>query len=349
MRRFGDVEAVAGVDLSVDPGEILAVLGPSGCGKSTLLRIIAGLEPADAGSVRWGGRSIDGMPPHRRGIGLMFQDHALFPHKDVFANVAFGLRMQGVGGRRRDARVHEVLELVGLSGHARRDVDTLSGGEAQRVALARTLAPAPGLVLLDEPLGSLDRDLRERLSVELRSLLRTAGTTAVHVTHDHDEAFTVSDRIALMRAGRLVQVGEPEHVRRHPADDDVARFLGVDALIDVAGGTDGVHTPWGRLAVGEWPPGVTRAVVLPEGLRLHLPGAHLIADPATLVVDATTIRSTYRGDRYLSVVRTDGPEVELHLSAPGRLDPGQAVLVEVRPEAIAPVGPPPDRAVRPSE
>ncbi|MFQ5556447.1 MAG: ABC transporter ATP-binding protein, partial [Acidimicrobiales bacterium] len=184
--RFAAVEALAGVALDVREAEIMAVLGPSGSGKSTLLRVVAGLQPVDRGVVEFDGRDISGVEPHRRDMAMMFQDHALFPHRDVGANVGFGLRMRGVGPRRRGDRVTEVLELVGLAGYADRAVATLSGGESQRVALARALAPRPRLLLLDEPLGSLDRPLRDRLVGELRGLLGGLGIAVIHVTHDHD-------------------------------------------------------------------------------------------------------------------------------------------------------------------
>jgi len=220
--------AVDGVDLDVARSEVLALLGPSGCGKSSLLRAIAGLEPLTAGSVAWGEELLTDVPTHRRGFGLMFQDGQLFPHRDVGRNVAYGLRGTTWGASRAagEARVSEMLELVGLAGYERRAVATLSGGQAQRVALARSLAPSPRLLLLDEPLSSLDRRLREDLVGELGRVLRTAGTTALYVTHDHDEAFTVADRVAVMLAGRLAQVATPEVLREAPATPEVADFLG---------------------------------------------------------------------------------------------------------------------------
>jgi thiamine transport system ATP-binding protein len=210
----------------VQPDEIVSLLGPSGCGKSTLLRVIAGLQRPDAGTVRFDGEDLTSVPTHRRRFGLMFQDYALFPHKDVAGNVGFGLRMQGLDSAEIDRRVGEALELVGLSGWQERKVDFLSGGEAQRVALARTLAPRPRLVLLDEPLGSLDRMLRDRLVVEVREILVGAGIPAVYVTHDHDEAERVSDRTLLMRAGRIVADGRLADIRAAPSDPWVRDFVG---------------------------------------------------------------------------------------------------------------------------
>lgn len=224
--RYGSTTAVAAVDLSVAVGEVVAVLGPSGCGKSSLLRAVAGLEPLTQGTISWAGADLADVPVHRREFGLMFQDGQLFPHRDVAGNVEFGLQMARVPRAQRAQRVAELLELVGLAGYGPRPVASLSGGEQQRVALARALAPGPRLLLLDEPLSALDRALRERLAADLQAILRAAGTTALYVTHDHDEAFTVADRVAVMRAGHLVQVGTPGELWAAPADADVARFLG---------------------------------------------------------------------------------------------------------------------------
>jgi thiamine transport system ATP-binding protein len=202
--RFGDRAVLDGADLDVAPGERVAVLGPSGSGKSTLLRVLAGLHPPDAGTVRFDGVDLTGVPPHRRGIGLLFQDLQLFPHRDVGANVGFGLRMQRRPRAEVAARVAELLELVGLPGTERRSVTTLSGGEAQRVALARALAPAPRLLLLDEPFSALDRDLHDRLVVEVAELLARLAIAAVHVTHDAAEAAALCTRHVRLADGRLV-------------------------------------------------------------------------------------------------------------------------------------------------
>jgi thiamine transport system ATP-binding protein len=196
--RFDGRAVLDDVSLHVATGEIVALLGPSGCGKSTLLRVIAGLHVPDAGRVAWNGEDLAGVPPHRRGIGLVFQDLQLFPHKDVGANVAFGLRMQGVEKHERRERVARLLDMVGLPGYDQRRTSTLSGGEAQRVALARSLAPEPRLLLLDEPLGALDRDLHDRLAVDVRALLQRVGITAIHVTHDEAEARTIGDRLVVL-------------------------------------------------------------------------------------------------------------------------------------------------------
>jgi len=212
------------VSLDLPDGEVLAVLGPSGCGKSTLLRAIAGLEVLAGGSVAWDGADQVDVPTHRRGFALMFQDGQLFPHLTVGRNVGYALRLRRTPNIA--PRVEELLGMVGLRGYVDRLPGTLSGGERQRVALARSLAVEPRLLLLDEPLSALDAGLRERLAGELREILRTAGTTTLMVTHDHEEAFTVADRLAVMRNGEVVQQGPIDQVWRAPADPETALFLG---------------------------------------------------------------------------------------------------------------------------
>jgi thiamine transport system ATP-binding protein len=248
---FGEKAALDRVTLEVAEGEVVTVLGPSGSGKSTLLRVVAGLQRPDSGRVLLDGEDLSPVPAHRRGIGLVFQDHVLFHHRDVWGNVAFGLRMRGDSRQDIARRVQECLELVGLDGYERRSVVTLSGGEQQRVALARALAPEPRVLLLDEPLGSLDRRLRDRLLEDLTAIFDRLRVTALHVTHDRAEAFALGDRVAVMRAGRIVQVGTPDQVWARPADEDTARFLGLIvrdggairpeaiAVLPVAHGADG--------------------------------------------------------------------------------------------------------------
>jgi thiamine transport system ATP-binding protein len=221
---YDGVPAVVDVDLELPDGQVLAVLGPSGCGKSTLLRAVAGLEPLGAGAVSWDGADLRGVPTHKRGFALLFQDGQLFAHLTVARNVGYALRLRRAPDTA--ARVGELLDLVGLAGYGARLPATLSGGERQRVALARALAAEPRLLLLDEPLSALDTGLRERLAADLRDILRAAGTTALMVTHDHDEAFTVADRMAVMRTGRVVQEGPIAEVWREPVDPETALFLG---------------------------------------------------------------------------------------------------------------------------
>ena len=229
---FDGESALDSASLDVAGGEVVTVLGPSGSGKTTLLRVIAGLQVPDSGRVLLDGVDLGDVPPHRRGVGLVFQDHALFPHRDVFGNVAFGLRMRGDSLAVVESRTSELLALVGLGGLEDRAVGTLSGGEQQRVALARALAPAPRILLLDEPLGSLDRRLRDRLLDDLERLFDELAVTAVYVTHDQTEAFTLGDRVAVMRDGHVVQVATPDELWAHPLDEDVARFLGLGNVAD---------------------------------------------------------------------------------------------------------------------
>jgi thiamine transport system ATP-binding protein len=305
--RYADTVALAGVDLDVADGEVVSVLGPSGSGKSTLLRAIAGLEPSATGQVSWDGDDLTRVPPHRRELGLMFQDHTLFPHRDVLGNVAFGLRMRGLPRVQTETRARELLALVGLAGYERRRVTELSGGEQQRVALARALAPAPRLLMLDEPLGSLDRALRERLMVELRDLFTRLGLTSLYVTHDHDEAFALADRVVVMHEGRVEQLGTPVDVWKHPATEFVARFLGYN-VTDVLGGR--------------------RIGVRPDGVRIALDG------PVTGVVTART----FRRDHFLLEVKVaDGPPLEV--AATGARVPavGDAVRLVVDPDAVVPL------------
>ncbi|GAA1993078.1 ABC transporter ATP-binding protein [Isoptericola halotolerans] len=308
--------AVDGVSLDVAAGEVLALLGPSGCGKSSLLRAVAGLEPVAGGAVTFDGSDLDGVPVHRRGFGLLFQDGQLFPHRDVAGNVGYGLADRPRA--ERTERVTELLSLVGLDGFGARPVAELSGGEKQRVALARSLAPRPRLLLLDEPLSALDRGLRERLAVEIRAVLHATGTTAVFVTHDHDEAFTVADRVAVMSAGRLLQVAPPEELWRAPASRTVAEFLGYQAF---------VPAPDGLLAVG------------PAGLRVE-PGA-AIDDGGEQRWPAVVVATTFRRGRSEVTVDVDlgAGEQRLVALADGSVpavDDKVAVVLDRRGCAVVP-------------
>jgi thiamine transport system ATP-binding protein len=287
--RFGGRAALDGVDLDVAEHEIVCVLGPSGSGKSTLLRAVAGLQPLDGGRVLLDGRDQAGVPAHRRGVGLMFQDHQLFPQRDVGGNVAFGLRMHGASKGQQGERVQELLELVGLPGAGRRAVAALSGGEQQRVALARALAPRPRLLMLDEPLGQLDRSLRERLVVELRELFGRLGTTVLAVTHDQGEAFALADRVVVMRDGRIAQSGTPLEVWQRPADEFVARFLGFQNVVEGTVAGEAADTPWGKVPVAAGAAQGDRPVLVrPAGVRL------VAADEGLrCVVTARTFKGTH--------------------------------------------------------
>jgi thiamine transport system ATP-binding protein len=323
--RYGDTAALAGVDLTIADREVVCVVGPSGSGKSTLLRAIAGLEAASQGHVCWDGRDLAATPPHRRQFGLMFQDHALFPHRDVLGNVAFGLRMQRRPSVEVDARARAALDRVGLRGFERRKVRELSGGEQQRVALARALAPEPRLLMLDEPLGSLDRELRERLAGELRALFIELGVTALFVTHDQDEAFALADRIVILRDGRVEQIGAPQEVWRRPATEFAARFLGFANVVDAIAADRVVRTPWGEIPVPDGGPAVAgrvRVAARPDGLRL---------DPTGRVAGQVT-RTTFRRDHFVVEVATDVGPLEVAAAIAPAL--GAPVAVALDPDAV---------------
>jgi len=348
-KQFDGQPALRGVDLTVAAGEVVALLGASGSGKTTLLRIIAGLEQADTGQLLLDGRVLSQIPVHRRQFGLVFQDYALFPHKNVRDNIAFGLRMARWPADKIAARVTAVLQLVGLAGFEEREVYNLSGGEQQRVALARSLAPAPRLLLLDEPLGSLDRALRERLTLDLHRILRGIGPggrddealaalTAIYVTHDQGEAFAVADRVVLLRAGQVEQIGRPVELYRRPATPYVARFLGMENLLvgEVAAVEPlTISTPHGRwLVTADDPLSLSQKVVF-----LVRPGAArlLAADAAGPNQLAAVLRDlSFRG-RYqiASFVTGDGArfqfEFESDLEMPAV---GTAVTLSLDPASL---------------
>jgi ABC-type Fe3+/spermidine/putrescine transport system ATPase subunit len=290
-KSFGSTQALDCISFEVDEGEIVALLGPSGCGKSTLLSIIAGLEPPDKGQVRYNGVSLANTPPHMRGFGLMFQDFALFPHMNVYANIAFGLKMARIPHEAIGQRVDEMLKMVGLPNTGGRDVNTLSGGEQQRVALARALAPHPRLLMLDEPLGSLDRNLRERLVVDLQGILHQMHQTAIYVTHDQEEAFVIADRIILMNAGHIEQVGTPQEVYHDPATIFVARFLEMTnimpAVIAEKNGTQIAST-----SIGDFP--IHSHLVANVQLMLR-PDAASLDDHGPCVLRGTFSNVSFRG------------------------------------------------------
>jgi thiamine transport system ATP-binding protein len=314
------------VDVAVAEGETVALLGPSGSGKSTLLRAIAGLEPLESGKVSLAGVDLAGVPPHRRGVGLMFQDDALFPHTDVRGNVEFGLRMAGTSRSAREARVDEVLALVGLGELSARRVSQLSGGEQQRVALARTLAPRPRLLMLDEPLGSLDRLLHDRLVEDLRTVLRAADVPALVVTHDHDEAWALADRIVLLRDGRVVQCGAPADLWRAPRDEWVARFLGFGPVLDATITGNQATTRWGTLPVGPGAEGGAAHLVLrPDALSLA-PGGSLVGVVGDVSFRGAQVR--------VRVGLEGGPSLDVAVDVDVAPAQGSVVSVDVAPGGV---------------
>jgi ABC-type Fe3+/spermidine/putrescine transport system ATPase subunit len=328
--------AVIGISLHLEAGHILSLLGPSGSGKTTLLRLVAGLETPDSGQIMFNDQDMRGVPPHSRRFGMMFQEFALFPHRTVKQNIAFGLEMLNVTPVERTRRVGEMLELVGLTGLADRNVSDLSGGERQRTALARSLAPQPRLLMLDEPLGALDRLLRERLLVDIRRILKTLGLTAVFVTHDQTEAFAVSDRVAVLNQGRLQQIDRPERLYRRPVNLVVARFLGFANLLHgTLHNNGGVETELGwfypepaflqGISVGE----TVTFVVRPEAARLddNEPDAHETAITG-LILDRQFLGRCFR----ITVEAT--PSLTLSFEVPNTPEPplaGQPVRLLINP------------------
>lgn len=349
-----DAETVAlkGVSLSVDRGEIVALVGPSGCGKTTLLRIIAGLEAPDSGTLLLEGENLIPKPVHARGFGLMFQEFALFPDKSVAQNVAFGLRMRGEGADGRvpsateiDQRVEEMLALVNLSGYENRTIFALSGGERQRVALARSLAPRPRLLMLDEPLGSLDRALRESLMDEVHAILKRLGLTALYVTHDQQEALAVSDRVVVMNKGRIEQVGVPREIWQQPANEFVARFLGFQNLLTATLQHD---TPAGQSAIAQTAIGaIPTATPLDEATE-RAGEQMLLIRPDALIFDggdalprwrATVQEASFRGSFLrLEVVVTGAQDNShtfvFHVDNELALVPGQEITFAIDPAKV---------------
>jgi thiamine transport system ATP-binding protein len=324
--RYGDRVALDSVDLSVPPGQVVSLLGPSGSGKTTLLRAVAGLEPVSGGSVRFEGRDLAAVPVHERGFGLMFQDYALFPHRDVGGNVAFGLRMARWDEPRIRARVREMLELVGLPGAERRPVAQLSGGEQQRVALARALAPSPRLLMLDEPMGSLDRALRERLPDELRVIFDALALTVLYVTHDQDEALRVAERTIVLRDGRVDADAPPEILWTSPPTRFTAGFLGFRNLIEGEVRRGLAVTAWGLLPVGSAErEGVATLVLRPDALRLAPSGP----------VSGHVIARRFRGDHVLLTVDVPAaPPLEVEARGSALPAVGDEVQVAVDPEGV---------------
>jgi spermidine/putrescine transport system ATP-binding protein len=319
-KRFGDLLAVDDLSLELGSGEFFTLLGPSGCGKTTTLRMIAGFEQPSAGEIRIEGEDVAGLPPHRRPTNTVFQSYALFPHLSVRDNVAFGLKRKKVPREEIGRRVEAELERVGLAAEAGRKPAQLSGGQQQRVALARALVNLPKVLLLDEPLGALDLKLRKGLQVELKRIQREVGITFVYVTHDQEEALTMSDRIAVMNGGRVEQIGDPEEVYERPATTFVAGFIGVSNLMPATVGGDGEvrleNGPRVRVAAGGLSAGDRCfAVVRPEKLRIDsLDGAGASANGRPRV-EGTVESSIYLGTATQIVVDLGG-DVQMTVLVP---------------------------------
>jgi len=342
-KHFGSVTAVDDVTLSIAEGEFFGLLGPSGCGKTTLLRMLAGFESPDSGQLLLDGNDLVGVKPYRRPVNMMFQSYALFPHMNVERNVAYGLRMEGVPRREALARAHEALALVQLEGLAERRPTQLSGGQKQRVALARALVKRPRVLLLDEPLSALDRQIRGEMQIELKRIQHTVGVTFIVVTHDQEEALTMADRIAVMEHGKVVQIGAPETLYESPGTPFVARFLGDSNLF--TGTLDAVCGP-PSLADGEsrWlvdpdavdglglaPGSEATVVVRPERMSIVAAGGVADLPAGANAVSGVVAETVYLGAaRKIIVDLSDGRSVQVRLESRARdtaFAPGDAVVV----------------------
>jgi ABC-type Fe3+/spermidine/putrescine transport system ATPase subunit len=322
---------LAGISFIQCTGEVVALLGPSGCGKSTLLAVVAGLIQPDSGVVYWQGKDLAGVPTHRREFGLMFQDYALFPHMPVGENIAFGLKMQGLTRQEIEQQVSETLALVGLPGYERRDVNQLSGGEQQRVALGRALAPRPKLLMLDEPLGSLDRALRQRLMDDLRQIVKSTAQTTLYVTHDQEEAYTLADRVVVMQAGQAIQIGTPQEIYLQPASVFVARFVGLTNFVSGQAGEGMVNTPMGQFPCNEPYKGPVMVLFRPDRVRL---------EPGELALNGTVTDIVFQGETSLMKIKIEEHSFSFSLPSGNLPHIGEEVALSLDAERGIQIFPP---------
>ena len=339
-KKFGQFVALRGITLSVSPGEFVCFLGPSGCGKTTLLRIIAGLERQNAGVVMMGGRDVSALPPSQRNYGIVFQSYALFPNLTVARNIGYGLETRNVAKAKIEGRIDELLTLVGLAAHKQKYPAQLSGGEQQRIALARALAPAPALLLLDEPLSALDARVRQSLRHEIRALQRRLGVTTIMVTHDQEEALAMADRIVVMNHGVVEQVGAPVEVYMRPRSPFVARFVGQMNFLEA---TAGERAGWARLGSVEMRHGATEPIAVGTRLTLAIRPEEITVGAAVgaenrLVTRIRAIQFLGSFTR-LSLALPDGaPALECDVAATAFLGLGAAegseLALSLRPEAL---------------
>jgi ABC-type Fe3+/spermidine/putrescine transport system ATPase subunit len=339
VKTYDGATQIGPISFSVGEGEFFSLLGPSGCGKSTSLRCIAGFERPDSGRVLVGNRDVLALPPHKRELGIVFQNYALFPHLDVLGNVGFGLRRRRVPVAEANSQAQSALELVGLGDFGRRMPHQLSGGQQQRVALARAFVLKPPLLLMDEPLSSLDLKLREQMRLEIRALQQRLGLTLIYVTHDQDEALAMSDRIAVLSAGQVQQIGPPREIYERPANEFVARFIGSLNLWkaeDMSPGVDGAmvaRIPGGsaiRIAPGSLKPGVIQVGIRPERLRILPPDSGGGSGPNML--DAEIDEITYLGENlHIRASLPGATPVQVSVKNVGgvaQLRPGQRIKLE---------------------
>jgi putative spermidine/putrescine transport system ATP-binding protein len=328
-KTFADgTRALEPVTLDITRGETVVLLGPSGCGKTTMLRIIAGLEAPDAGGhIKFNDADVTAIPIEQRNVGMVFQSYALFPNMNVAQNIGYGLKIRGVGGTERAARIAELVALTGIEGLEHRRIDQLSGGQRQRVALARAVAARPRVLLLDEPLTALDAALRERLRGELNRLLRTLGITAIYVTPDHAEAMVLGDRIVVMRKGAIAQTGTPRDIYFAPASRFVAEFIGAANIVQAPCSGGALMLPGGRLRVANDAAGDVVAMIRPESIAVVSP------DSAALVGRVDSV--SFIGDRERLTV-SGAADKPLIVDAPNTIavKPGETIGLSVEPAAI---------------
>lgn len=338
---YGSQVVLRNINLEVAQGEIVCILGPSGCGKTTLLRLIAGLEPVQIGDITLQGQSITNIPTHSRQFGLMFQEFALFPHMNVAENVRFGLQMRNTPKAVQDNRLEEVLTLVGLNGMETRKISELSGGERQRVALARSLAPEPKLLMLDEPLGSLDAALKGQLAIDLRQIIKHTHTTSLYVTHDQHEAFSIADRVVVMRQGTIEQIAEPETLYLRPETHFVANFLELENVLPVEQYDEKlIYTPLGAFPFSSLQAPPKYLLLHPDMLQITMEKPAYTSD-TTQILPVTIEKVVYVGDTYRVWVSAQANHTARLLAKTPALGekpvPGNTAWLSFEPELMIPL------------
>ncbi|HTH95865.1 MAG TPA: ABC transporter ATP-binding protein [Stellaceae bacterium] len=336
---YGATSVLRGIDFALGGGQTLALLGSSGSGKTTLLRLIAGLLVPDKGRIIFGDMTVADaenrifVPPERRGLGMVFQDYALWPHLSVGRNISFPLEMRGMARAERDERTRKALDKVGLTGLADRQPSQLSGGQQQRVAIARAIVAEPKLILFDEPLSNLDRRRREIMLGEIGLLIRSLGLTAIYVTHDHNEALSLADQVAVMRAGHIEQLAAPEVLINHPASPNVAEFLGLGCVAPV----ELRDAAWWLAGSGISVANDHEVSAPGDATHVLLPTKSIeVAETAVSPLTGTVLRSRFRGDGHLTTVRLERPEnpLELQLVSVAKLYPGDQVGLQINPRHV---------------
>ncbi len=315
---FDGIQVLDECALEVGEGEIVVLLGPSGCGKSTLLKTVAGLEDLETGKILWNEEDMTMVPPHKRGFGLMFQNHALFPHRNVEENIDFGLQILQLNRTERQQRVKDLLNMVGLEEFEKREIGGLSGGEAQRVALARSLAPKPRLLMLDEPMASLDRALRDRLLIDISNLLRGLNQAAIYVTHDHDEAFSIADRIAIMHEGKIERIGTPNEVWLDPGSETAAQCIGHENFV--------ILDSSGNCALGKLGSGPGTVLIREDGIS--------VVSGSTEIVGEVKSAAFHAG---LTFIKVQVGDLELSTSTAMPVKISDQINLEILKTAVVPL------------